>query len=148
GFEKGSKGVKRKKVIKIITESNAFQHLKVYNEAKKYFNLLSKKFDVHVVSHVDLKWKKKRKNNLKGFQYKSINCNKIHKEVLIEQVVEKYAPKSKKKDIIVIEDGPLNIPKLVKEGYSVFHPAWHGYCKDLEGQAFKNWKNLYNMINK
>lgn len=123
--------------IKIYWASGAMENLKQYPGAKTAFNKLAKKFDIHIVTALDAKYKADRIKNLLGFDYKSIT---IKGQGKLEHILNVTKPD------IAFEDKPEYIMKMSQSGIDVYYPDLPLTKTLTMGTKYKSWSHLLKLI--
>lgn len=123
-----------------IHESDILSRLKPYPGSRKYFNRLTKQFQMVLLTATPEEHNHKRIVNLRGYNYSSIV--NAHSSVKYKKVME-IDP------LFVIEDRPDTIKSISDVGYFVFYPTWVEYNENLQingTHGFSSWGELYNEI--
>ena len=120
--------------------------LNFYDDSLEILNLLSSKHELHLVSALEPELSKKRVENLRMLNYKSLQC--VGYERKKEIVIEEIQPD------VMIEDRPELIEAFHRVGIKVIFPNWHPYTKGMERFAtpFSLWNEvpylLQNLLTK
>ena len=114
--------------------------LKYYDDSLEILNLLANKHELHIVSALEPELQKKRVENLKMLNYKTLQC--VGDERKEETIVEEIQPD------VMIEDRPELIEAFHRAGIRVIFPDWHPYTKGMESFAtpFSLWNEVPNLI--
>ncbi len=109
----------------------------IFDDVEQYFNKLSEKYTIWLVTAFPEEHKFDRIENLSKINYANIIFSK-NKKI---DIVEKIKPR------ICIEDKPELIEYFHKAGIKVYYPE-RNYTKGLNGYGIKflNWGDLYNKI--
>ena len=115
--------------------------LKFYDHSLDILNLLATKHELHLVSALEPEQLKKRVENLKMLNYKTLQC--VGDERKEEIIIEEVQPE------VMIEDRPDLIKAFHRAGIRVIFPDWHPYTKGMECFAtpFSLWNEVPYLLN-
>jgi len=129
-------------ILRKFNSGDYLQKLNFYDDSLQTLNLLANQHELHLVSALEPKLFKKRKENLNALNYTSLKCvGDFHKEpIIIEEI----------KPDVMIEDRPELIRAFFYAGIQVIFPNWHPYTKGMERYAtpFSNWQQIPEILNK
>ena len=130
------------KVRNQFYSGNYLYQLKFYDDSLEILNMLSSKYELHLVSALEPEHSKKRVENLKMLNYKTLQC--VGDELKEKTVVEGIQPD------VMLEDRPELIEAFHRAGIRVIYPDWHPYTKGMERFAtpFSLWNEVPYLLQK